>query len=264
VQIFDAPDGGNVFTYHGHSDTVYDATWSPDGKRIASTSKDGTIQVWDASSGNKITTFSGQKQPFYALWSPDGSRIASIGIDDTTVQIWNATTGQSLLSFTAHTSSVNNIDWSAKRNRIVSTSKDGLVMIWNPDTGQVEKSYPDKGEQTSWSPDGSEIATTNSAKHTVTFWNPDTGAIRFTYTPLDKNLTDIVGPGWSPDGMQMAVFLTYTQGQSIQVFDVKDGKNAFTYSGHADFIESFDWSPDGKYIASSSVDKTVQIWETHP
>ena len=43
-----AADGGNVFTNTGHSDIVSAVAWSPDGRRIASGSKDQTVQVWQA------------------------------------------------------------------------------------------------------------------------------------------------------------------------------------------------------------------------
>jgi serine/threonine protein kinase len=49
VQVWDAVDGGNVFTYKGHSNIVSAVAWSPDGKLIASGSDDKTVQVWVAS-----------------------------------------------------------------------------------------------------------------------------------------------------------------------------------------------------------------------
>jgi eukaryotic-like serine/threonine-protein kinase len=65
VQVWDAVDGGHIFTYKGHSDWVTAiwgtvvwvraVAWSPDGKRIASGSAgvysqydDYTVQVWEA------------------------------------------------------------------------------------------------------------------------------------------------------------------------------------------------------------------------
>jgi WD40 repeat protein len=49
VQIWNATDGSNVFTYQGHAHAVFSVAWSPDGKRIASGSFDHTVQVWVAS-----------------------------------------------------------------------------------------------------------------------------------------------------------------------------------------------------------------------
>ncbi|EFH82766.1 serine/threonine-protein kinase [Ktedonobacter racemifer] len=36
----------------------------------------------------------------------------------------------------------------------------------------------------------------------------------------------------------------------------------FTYQGHTDIVYAVAWSPDGKWIASGSADKTVQVWNT--
>ncbi len=49
VQVWDATDGGNVYTYQGHSNIVRSVAWSPDGQRIASGSYDKTVQVWEGS-----------------------------------------------------------------------------------------------------------------------------------------------------------------------------------------------------------------------
>ncbi len=42
------PLGTVVYTYKGHSDYATSVAWSPNGKRIASGSRDQTVQVWDA------------------------------------------------------------------------------------------------------------------------------------------------------------------------------------------------------------------------
>jgi len=48
AQVWDAANGGHVYTYHGHSLPIWTVAWSPDGTRIASGSSDKTVQVWQA------------------------------------------------------------------------------------------------------------------------------------------------------------------------------------------------------------------------
>jgi len=71
------PPGGNVvFTFHASViGSVFSASWSPDGKRIASAKYDGTVQVWDPLTGamslNLESKFCGA-----VAWSPNGKYIA--------------------------------------------------------------------------------------------------------------------------------------------------------------------------------------------
>ena len=46
VQVWNPPDGGDVFTYIGHTAEVFAVAWSPDGSHIASGGYDKAVQVW--------------------------------------------------------------------------------------------------------------------------------------------------------------------------------------------------------------------------
>lgn len=47
VRIWDAQTGAHLRTLKGHSRMVYTVTFSPDGKTLASGSRDGTLLLWD-------------------------------------------------------------------------------------------------------------------------------------------------------------------------------------------------------------------------
>src|SRR6266702_4202035 len=94
----------NHFTYQGHSDYVSAVAWSPDGKRIASASNDGTVQVWDAFIGKMTFTYKspsnikGILAPWNTVaWSPDGKRIAIGGIGN--VEVLDLATGNLTASY---------------------------------------------------------------------------------------------------------------------------------------------------------------------
>jgi serine/threonine protein kinase len=131
VQVWDASNGGNVFTYFGHSDEVHAVVWSPDGKHIASGSHDKTVQVWDASTGANVFTYRGHSSFVNAVaWSPDGRRIAS-GSTDQTVQVWDASKGGNVFTYRGHFSQVvEAVAWSPDSRRIASGGYDNTVQVW--------------------------------------------------------------------------------------------------------------------------------------
>ena len=73
-----------------HTGYVLSVAWSPDGKHIASASRDQTVQVWDAFNGGHRFVYRGHTDVVPKVaWSRDGTHIAS-GSFDKTVQIWDA------------------------------------------------------------------------------------------------------------------------------------------------------------------------------
>jgi WD40 repeat protein len=60
--------------------------YSPDGTKIASASRDKTVKIWNAQTGQCVSVDSGVNA---VAWSPDAKVLAS-GSDDKTVRIWGA------------------------------------------------------------------------------------------------------------------------------------------------------------------------------
>jgi WD40 repeat protein len=93
-------DGKKLATLEGHSSRIVAASWSPDGNRLATSSYDGTVHVWDSAGTDLLRLAPPETANVItrcAAWSPDGQFILACSSDHT-ARIWPAT---SLLDFAA-------------------------------------------------------------------------------------------------------------------------------------------------------------------
>src|SRR2546422_7418253 len=88
--------------YHGHSDKVFSVAWSPNGKYLASGSRDHTVRVWDTTTGNCVLVYRGHESHVLSVaWSPASTRVAS-GCTDGIIHIWDAASGETLVTYHGH------------------------------------------------------------------------------------------------------------------------------------------------------------------
>lgn len=251
-------DHAAVLTYNGHSYPVYALAWSPNGQNIASASQDKTVQIWNATTGDKSITYTQQGASENAVaWSPAGQRVAS-GSSDTTVQVWDATTGNYILTYPGHSDIIRTAAWSPNGASIASGGDDKTVQIWDAVLGHHIYTYRGHSARVwsvVWSRDGTRIASAG-ADATVQIWDALTGKLLFTYRGHSKEVKAI---SWSHDGTYIA---SASDDRTVQVWDATPNHTLrYTYRGHFDVLNAVAWSHNDKYIATGSGDYTAHILE---
>jgi WD40 repeat protein len=241
---------------YGHSDTVHDIQWSPEGRRLASAGADSIVCIWDAESGRLITYLRAHRHVVSSsAWSPDGKRLATASWDSTVI-VWDVATSKALFTLNGHAGWVQCVAWSKDGKRIASGGNDRSVRVWDAENGKsvaVLRGHQDTVASVSWHPDGKRLG--SAARDSVgLIWDVEEAKQE---RSLRGHVNWINRIAWSPDGKRLA---TASNDQLVKVWDGSTGRELATLRGHGLGVQSVAWHPEGDRLVTTSDDQTIKLW----
>jgi eukaryotic-like serine/threonine-protein kinase len=225
VTLCDLVTGRQGAVLKGHTGTIMGATFSLDGKTVATAGTDGTARLWDIATGESRATIRTMAAGVSGVgctavaFSPDGTLLAT-GTHSHDVALWDTATGQERLAL-----------------EIGDSVKTGTVF------------------SVAFSPDG-KILAVSSDRGIVRLWDVATGASRGSI----KGHTNLIWIlAFSPDGSTLT---TGSADKTTKLWDVATRQERLTLKGHIGQIMALAFDPDGKTLATGSADGALRIWHT--
>lgn len=241
----------------GHAGSVLGLDFSPDGKWLASSSRDATILFRDAHTGAVSRTLKDHTADVYAVrFSPGGELLASCS-GDKTIRLWDTRTFETQAVLEGHTDIVRAVAFSPDGKTLASVSLDQSVRLWNVATARLQKTltgHTARVKSVVWSPDGETIATA-STDRTIRLWDARTGETR---AVLEGHAGDLETLAYSPEGRLLA---SSSGDTTVRLWDARAGNHLRTLAGHTAEVDSVAFSPDGRIVVSGSKDATIRAWD---
>jgi WD40 repeat protein len=161
ARVWDVNTGKTILRIKTRHDRVVAVMYSPDSSKLATGGdKKDAVKIWDAETGELLTTL--KHDPFVnsLTWTSDGKKLIS-GSDEL-IRIFDTATWQQIAILKGHTSFVNAISLSQNNRFLASASYDKTARLWNLDTNLPvgpPLQHEDTLRSAALSPDGKALVT---------------------------------------------------------------------------------------------------------
>jgi WD40 repeat protein len=157
VKIYSVPDGKLLFQFNKHTDWITAMEFSPDGTRLATGDRAGSIFLWESATGGGLGALAEHKDTITSLsWRGDG-RLLTSASEDGQIIVWNLIDGFPLVAISkAHQPQAALDTYGVVRGgvlgaqftadgQIASVGRDSVIRIWSAD-GKARSASPPAGE----------------------------------------------------------------------------------------------------------------------
>ena len=245
----------------GHTKWVTSLAWEPyhlqvpSRPRLASSSKDCTVRIWDVVSKRIEIVLSAHKGSVSCVrWGGIG-RIYTAS-HDKTVKVWDATKGTVIHTLSAHAHWVNHLTLSTDFVLRTAYHDQPTSEIPSTQEGRIEKAKERFQKAATINNQIVERLVTASDDFTMYLWEPSS-----TTKPLARLLghqKQVNHVSFSPDGFTIA---SCGWDNHVKLWNGRDGTFIATLRGHVGPVYMACWSSDSRFLISGSKDTTLKVWE---
>jgi len=231
----------------GQNSGVLSLAYSPSGKLMLSTSRDGTARLWDVAARQTVQPLIGHSGPVHAgAFSPAGDVVVTGG-DDGTVRLWQVGENKSR-TYRGHKEPVYAVAYAPKGNWIASAGRDREVHVW-PAGMDLGIDYLGIAKEVKKELEGKLVAEPRQAFHTPSY-------------RLTGHTGEVRALSFSADGTRV---LSGGNDNTVKLWHFAADRAAAdfvtTFRGHGGWVHGCVLAADPRYAVSSSLDGLVKIWD---
>ncbi|WP_437314415.1 effector-associated domain EAD1-containing protein [Sorangium sp. So ce385] len=245
-----------VRTLAGHTSSVWGVAVMPDGRSAISASHDGTLKVWEISSGCELRTLAGHASEVNGVAvTPDGSLAVSAS-EDGTLKVWELASGRERHTLVGHASSVYGVAVTPDGRLAISASADSTLKVWDLTDGREVRTLTGHGLAVNGvvvTP-GGRLVISASEDSTIKVWELANGREVRT---LAGHTDSVMEVAVTPDGR---LVVSASADSTLRVWDLSSGRELRTLAGHDGWVAGVAVTPDGR-LAISASDHTLKVWD---
>ncbi|MDJ0508825.1 MAG: hypothetical protein QNJ64_06195 [Crocosphaera sp.] len=251
IHLWEVETRRTIAIFSGHLDRIRALSYSANGQLLASSSDDRTVRIWDFNRKELITILTKhQDKVRWVIFHPYKDTLISAS-QDNQICLWDVnTSGAKLITLFRLKENKNNllraIAVSPDGEILASGTDDGMLSLWNLETGQFKQSlshnHNDWIISLAFSPNGDQIA---SASEDTTICISDVKTGKHLHT-----LRGHTGRVWSIDFHPKLPWLVSGEmGFNVRIWNHQSGECLQEFQGYTQEIKPITYSPNGKILA---------------
>ncbi|MFE7840332.1 hypothetical protein ACFU53_31060 [Streptomyces sp. NPDC057474] len=271
-QVLDVATGRVATTLEGPTGLEMAVAFSPDGRTLATSTRDHTAQLWDLDTGRVLSTLKSSTGVVSSLAFDSEGKILATGTEDGTVHLWDVADGKQRTTLTSASSRVESMAFSPDGKTLAAGSYDSTVRLWDLGTGRSDTTltgHTSPVMSVVFSPDGNDLVAGNEADRSgggdvsVRLWNAGTNRPRATLDVPDGDLESVA---FSPDGDTLVTSSVRTTDDfseitsTVRLWDTATRRTRAVLDEGLTHVGPVLFSPDGRTLALTN-DVRAQLWD---